>query len=324
MSVAAGKTTATFPVTTTAAGPGGTVTIGGTLLGDTKTATLQIVMLRALSIDPDFALAGTQFKGTVTLAAVPVALTIPLLSDNPQVVGTLPPVTIPAGGAWPRSRSRRRRPRAVPRSPLAGESRSDQLGTYALSRLAVTPGKTLAGQTINGAVTLTGTVPPGGVSVALASTNTSVLNNLPLPLNVADVPATVQVPGGDNPTATFQLTANRGGVAHIVGTLDTQSAAAADLAVVGLKAFTLESNSVQLGATVKGTLTLSDQPGGELVSMSTVAGAVDMPAGVKIASGTASASFNIVARAVNDKLLISSELGREGFGQTLNIFKPPA
>ena len=66
VSVAAGKTTATFPVTTTAAGPGGAVTIGGTLLGDTKTATLQIVMLRALSIDPDFALAGTQFKGTVT------------------------------------------------------------------------------------------------------------------------------------------------------------------------------------------------------------------------------------------------------------------
>ena len=58
--------------------------------------------------------------------------------------------------------------------------------------------------------------------------------------------------------------------------------------------------------------------------MSTVAGAVDMPAGVKIASGTASTSFNIVARAVNDKLLINSELGREGFGQTLSIFKPPA
>ena len=70
--VPATKTSAQFPIETTIAGPGGTITISATLLSDTKSAPLMILTLHSLDIEPPSAEVGDKnVVGTVTLSAPP-------------------------------------------------------------------------------------------------------------------------------------------------------------------------------------------------------------------------------------------------------------
>jgi hypothetical protein len=100
--VAAGETSATFPVATLPVASPASVSITGSYGGVTRFASLTLTpvpgMLASLSIDPDTVLAGEGSVGTVTLSSAQGSDTVVALSStDPTVASVQASVTIPSG-----------------------------------------------------------------------------------------------------------------------------------------------------------------------------------------------------------------------------------
>lgn len=152
----------------------------------------------------------------------------------------------------------------------------------------------LPGASTTGTVTLNYAAPPGGVSVGLNSSNTSVL----------PVPAAVEI-GAGLTTATFTATSLSSVTAATpvsVSASYNNSSQSATVTVAPLTIATLSFNptSIAEGASTTGTVTLSANApaGGTLVTLSSNStGVLTVPANVKVPAGSTSATFTATASA---------------------------
>jgi len=101
VTVPAGSTSATFPVSTGAATAPTTVTITALYAGQVKGTVVNVVLatLSSLSLNPASVAAGSMSTGTVTLGvpAPPGGVLVTLSSSNTAVAAVLPSVTVAAG-----------------------------------------------------------------------------------------------------------------------------------------------------------------------------------------------------------------------------------
>jgi hypothetical protein len=205
--VAAGATSATFTVSTSAVTASTAVTISGTYGGVTRSASLTVTpaappppTLSSLTLNPTSVVGGVQSStGTVTLsAAAPTGgATVALSSSNTGVARTPSSVTIAAGAT---SASFTVTTSAVTASTTvtisgtySGVTRSASLTVtpvplppLTLASLSLNPSSVVGGlQSSTGTVTLNRAASAGGATVSLSSSN-----------GAAGVPPTVFVPAG--------------------------------------------------------------------------------------------------------------------------------
>jgi len=326
VTVPATHTSAPFSIATTAVGPGGDVTFSATLLGDTKSAVLSILTLKSLTISPPSGQVGATYTGTVTLSTpAPANTAITISSDSPAVASAPASVTIATG-----STSQTFDITTYSQSPgglvtftasLGATQRTATLSLYSLTDLTVPP-KAIAGQAVQGTVQLAGTVPAAGVTVHLQSDNPGFVS----------VPDAVTVPSGTNPSVSFPIDANRGGMATVTATLGTQSSAAS-IEVIGLKEFYFTDdagytvNEVYVGLSLNGHLELTAPvPGGMAATVileTAEVGYVDIPGSVVIDSPSTSETFRLTANKLAiESLGISAKLGGDVIEQYLRIYGP--
>jgi hypothetical protein len=204
VTVAAGKTTATFTISTSAVTSNASVTITGNY-GVAKTATLTVTSaaLSTVSVNPTSVLGRTSSTGTVTLtgAAPPGGAVVTLSSSNTSAAQVPASVTVTAGLATANF--------AITTSAVASNATvtiTARLGTVSrtasltvtaptVSSLTLNPTTVKGGTPSTGTVTLNGPAPSAGTVVTLSSNATT----------VATVPSSVTVTAG-NTSATFTVT----------------------------------------------------------------------------------------------------------------------
>jgi hypothetical protein len=180
VTVAAGATSATFNVTTTAVGASTPVTITGAFGGATRTATLTVTpppppaSLSAVSVSPTSVTGGTSAQGTVTLTSAAPAggLGVTLTSSN--AVATVPiSVTVAAGAT---SATAAIATTSVTASTVATIT-ATAAGVTRTAALTVTPPAATGAATLT--VTATGrsgervTSSPAGINVAVGSSGSA-------------------------------------------------------------------------------------------------------------------------------------------------------
>jgi hypothetical protein len=211
VAVAAGETSASFPVTTFPVTSPASVSVTGSFGGVTRFASLTLTpasgVLAALAIDPDTVVGGAAAVGTVTLTGAPGTDTVVALASTTPTVATVPAtVTVPAGqtsGTFP-----------IATHPVSEGSFSwisATLGSYergasinvnpgapstapSISAVGVVPDRLGGGGTATGTVTLSRPAADGAI-IELASSHP----------RLVDVPATAIVAAGASGTA-FPLT----------------------------------------------------------------------------------------------------------------------
>ena len=217
VTVASGATSADFTVSTGPVTGSIAVTIWGLYAGASNTAMLTVTPLATLSsfsLNPTSVVGGSPATGTVTLsgAAPPGGVAVALSSSNPAVAAVPASMIVPTGATIANFT-------ISTNSVTASTTVTILVGNfYAL--LTVTPGPVLStinlyptsvpwGTASTGTVTLSGSAPGGGVTVALSSSNTA----------LATAPASVTVPAGAA-TANFTVstTACASGAVTISGT----------------------------------------------------------------------------------------------------------
>ena len=314
VTVAAGTTSATFTVATSAVSASTAVTIAAAYAGASRSASLTVTpaappspTLTSLTLNPTSVVGGNSSTGTVTLsgAAPTGGAQVTLSSSNTTVARTPASVTVVAGatsatftvstsvvsasttvaitaadGGVSKTASLTVRP-APPPAPTP-------------TSLTLNPTSVVGGNSSTGTVTLSGAAPTGGAQVTLSSSNTI----------VARTPASVTVAAGAT-SATFTVSTS----VVLTSTTVTVSAAydgvtrSASLTVrpapvpaPTLSSLTLSPTSVIGGLQAsRGTATLSvpAPAGGVLVNLSSSSGVASVPSSVFIPAGASSASFTV-------------------------------
>jgi subtilase family serine protease len=195
-------------------------------------------------------------------------------------------------------------------------------GTGQVQSISVSPNSFIGGSTtsLSGTVTLTSAAQVGGLTVALSSSDGSVV-----------VPATVKVPSGST-TASFTVTSNP------VGTNTTVTVTAAALAksVTGtvtvlppaLSGLVAPSSIVGAASTtVTGTVSLASPApkAGLVVSLvSNTPSVASVPTSVTVAGGQTSATFPITTTAVSTKtaVVVAATFGSVTKKVTLSVIPP--
>jgi trimeric autotransporter adhesin len=289
----------------------------------------------AISVTPGTVTAGQNATGTVTLNAVAPAGGTPvaLFSNNLAAVTVPASVTVPAGSTSA-SFTLTSHPVAsadwAAISATAGQVTQTAVlnvtpGGLTLATLTLAPTVLAGGATGTGTVTLSGTAPQGGASVALSSGD---------PL-LATVPPSVTVLAGAT-SATFAVTgqigasaaglaisASYGGVTRSAWLVVTEPPPSGRQ----LNALTLSPEIVVGGQPVQGTVTLASAQG----AATTVAlrsynpTVATVPASVTVPSGVASASFTVTTRATSssDFAVIEAEAGGITRSTTVTTTAPP-
>ncbi len=204
VTVAAGATSATFTIGTSAVSASTAVTISGTYSGVTKSASLTVTpaappapTLSSLTLNPTSVVGGVQSStGTVTLSgAAPAGGAIVVLSSSNTAAARVPASVTVAAGATAATFT-------VTTSAVFSSTTVTVSGTYSgvtksasltvtpvlptLASLVLNPTRVTGGlQSSTGTVTLNGAAPAGGATVALSSSN-----------GAASVPSSVLVPAG--------------------------------------------------------------------------------------------------------------------------------
>jgi hypothetical protein len=204
VTIPAGATTATFTVSTTLVSKVAFVLVNGTYKGISRPASLvvQPLVLTSLTVAPTNLTGGTPSTGTIALngAAPTGGVVVTLTSNNPQAAKVPASVTIPAGAltaTFTITTSQVQSSTFVTiTASYNGITRIAALVVQklTLSTLTISPVSVLGSTTATGTVSLNGPAPPGGVAVALLSSNSQ----------VATVPSSVLVGAGAT-TATFTV-----------------------------------------------------------------------------------------------------------------------
>lgn len=224
--IAAGQTSANFPVTTTA-GPDDTVTITAAIDSSVRTANLQIVekeSIHSLALDyqcfPDDNLDDFG-ASTVSLdVRAPDNVSVALQSSAPAFLAVPPTVIVPDGqftGAFTVDTFQMTSTPITVTATYDGEQATDTATIRdsatspnpVPSTLGLQPASVVVGDTSSGTVNLDCEAPPGGIVVTLGSDHAN-----------AHVPASVLVPAGEL-GASFPITTDLSGTpgqAHISAT----------------------------------------------------------------------------------------------------------
>ncbi len=341
VTVLAGATSATFPVTTSAVTATTTATISATL-GTTQSVTLAVTpapvpSLYFVSLTTQNVVGGASATGVVQLSAA--ALTdgavVTLTSDSSAV--TVPAsVTVPADAVailFPVATSAVTAATAVTITASYG-------GTTQFIRLNVNPpqaGPVLAGLTVTpttvaglttatATVTLSAPAPAGGAAVFFTHTSLAVSQEL-LGINVI-------VPAGAT-SATFTVGTYKVSVPMVAGlratyggVTQTAMLTVNPTAAPTLSALTINPANVTGGTSSTGTVTLSAPApaGGLVVTLSDNSAAVTVPASVTVAAGATSANFTIATTSVTASTLatISATAGGVTQSATLTVNPAPA
>ena len=300
VTVSGGSSTATFTVTTKTVTSSTAATITANYSGLNRTAILTMtpaISLSSVSQNPATVTGGTSSTGTATLnAPAPTGgILVALSSNNPSA--TVPAsVTVAAGSSVTTF--------TVTTIPVASLVTATITANYnsvnktatltitppvGLSSLSLNPTAVAGGNLSTGIVTLSGTAPTGGVSVALSSNSSS-----------ATVPASVSVPGG-KVTVKFTVTTTvvaSSTIATITVSYNgvNKTAALTIAPAVSLSSLSLNPATVPGGSPSTGTVLLSGPapPGGVRVTLkSDQINIANVPSSITIASGSASGSFRV-------------------------------
>jgi hypothetical protein len=226
VTVAAGGTTATFAVATSAVTTSTTVTISGTSGGVTQSAQLAVTpaaALTSLSLQPTSVLGGGTSTGTMTLsAAAPAGGTVVTVSSSNTAVVVLPAsVTVPAGattvGFVVTTNAVTSASVVTISATLGGVTQSAALTVAlapALVSISLSPASVRGGTPSTATITLSAAAPPVGLTVKLSS-NYSSIAAVPSSITVAPgaTSAHVTVPTSRPQSATdVAISANLGTV----------------------------------------------------------------------------------------------------------------
>ncbi len=298
--VAAGQTSATFTVTTTAVTSSTSVYITAAYGGLSNYAYMTVQpLLRSISVSPYSVIGGNPATGTVTLNDLaPSGGTVITLSSSSAAASVPASVTVAAGAT---TQTFAVTTTTVTQNTSVNLSASNagttvSAGLYLqplLANLWLNPSSVYGGGTSVGTVTLNAAAPSGGITITLASSNTA----------VATVPASIPVAAGAT-SATFNIAtsavsvSSSSSISAAYGGVTLQQT----LSVVPLLAsVSLSPNRVIGGGSATGTVNLSGPApsGGITVTLASDNTAVaTVPANVAVAAGTTSAQFPVTAQAV--------------------------
>ena len=282
VTVPAGKSTATFSVTTSYVASQTVATLTGASNGITASAQLTInpTSLYSVTLNPTTVAGGFSSTGTVTLNGIapPNGAVITLASDN-SVASAPTSVTVAEGKSTATftvaTNMVSSNTFAMISASWQGTTKSAQLNIdpVALASITLNPTTVVGGYSSTGTATLTGPAPTG-VVVVLASSNTS----------LATVPGYVTIPAGQT-SATFQITTSSvSSQAHstISGSYQGVSKTALLTVVTGpsVDSLVISPSSVMSGDTATGTVTLSSYPPFETVTLSSDNPAAVVPSSV--------------------------------------------
>jgi trimeric autotransporter adhesin len=311
VTVAAGATTAAFPVTTSPVSSSRSVVLTAALGAVARTATLTVNApgLSSVALTPTTVVGGGASTGTVSLAgAAPTGGALIALGSSSSSASVPGSVTVPAGSntaTFPVKTSQVTSTRsATITAAYGGTTRTASLTVQriSVSGLTLYPASLPGGAFSRGTVTLSAAAAGSGFVVTLASSNAG----------AAVVPATVTVPAGST-TVTFPISTGvvaitsspsisaAGGGASRTATL-TVSAGPAPLAL------TLAPTSVVGPGTSLGTVTLNGPAGtsGTVVTLSSSNTSVaTVPSSVTVPAGGMTASFPVTARQVSSSTTAS-------------------
>jgi WD40 repeat protein len=220
VNVAAGATTATFPITTHTVPAITSVTFTATFSGSSQTTVLTVTppTVNTLTLNPSSVKGSLTSTGTVTISdpAPTGGISVPLSSSDTTVATVPSSVTVAAGSTTATF--------PVTTYPVATDtpvvlSAASATGTLtvlapALSNFALNPTNVRAYSSSSGIVTLDAVAPIGGMPVFLTSSNPSQAG-VPLTATVPAGATTVTFPitiGGVTTTTTLQISATLGTV----------------------------------------------------------------------------------------------------------------
>ncbi len=281
------------------------------------------IRLAGLSFSPSYVNGGDNAILTISLNGVARSMGFPVSLRSNNTAAQVPLlVTVPAGQASLQV--------TIPTSPVTtvqtvtitaqGKTAAleiDPANALAVSALSVTPASVLGGRNVSATVTLTGTAPPGGVTIGISSDNPD-----------AQPPATVSIPFGASSATvsipTSVVTANQ--TCNITATLGRTSKTA-QFTVIPAVQLALASSSVVGGNNVGGTVTIADSApiGGANVNLQSSDSIAKAPSFVDIPSGQNSTSFTITTAAVTAARMvtITATYGSLKQSATLTV-NPPA
>ncbi len=297
--VAAGQTSATFTVTTTAVTSSTSVYITAAYGGLSNYAYMTVQpLLRSISVSPYSVIGGSSATGTVNLnGPAPSGGTTVTLSSSPAA--SVPASVTVAAGATTQTFAVTTT--TVTQNTYVNISASNagttvSAGLYLqplLANLWLSPSSVYGGGTSVGTVTLNAAAPAGGITITLASSNTA----------VATVPASIPVAAGAT-SATFNITtsavsvSSSSSISAAYGGVTLQQT----LSVVPLLAsVSLSPNRVIGGGSATGTVNLNGPApaGGITVMLSSDNTAVaTVPVSVAVAAGATSVPFPVTVQTV--------------------------
>jgi len=334
VTVAAGKTSATFTLGTTNDSSNLTFPVfaqSGTATVSTNFTVTPGAAISSLTLNPTSVSGGNNSTGTVTLSAKAPSggAVVPLGNGNTLVANIPSSVTVPAratSATFTVSTESVSTSTSVAISgTYGGAIESANLtvtpgGAVTLSSLTLNPTSVTGGSDSTGTVTLSGTAPSGGTVVTLTSGNTS----------VATVPSSVTVAAG-NTSATFSVSTtsvSQNTNVSISGTYGGANQSATltvtPAAAVTLSSLTLNPTSVSGGNSSTGTVTLSGNApsGGAVVTLTSGNTSVaTVPSSVTVAAGNTSATFTVNTTSVssNTNVTISGTYGGASQSATLTV-----
>jgi|GEM_PF-2233195 len=301
LSIPAGATSATFPITTRPVNTQSQTSINAGALGAAASATLTITPpnLTGISLTPTAVNGGAQATGTVTLGTVSPTLGTTISLSSNQSFATVPAtVTVAAGTNTAtftvNTLSVAAASQAVVTATLGSGSFTATLTVNppVISALSVNPATVLGGSASVGTVTISNPAPSNGTIVVLSSNSSAVT-----------VPVSVVVSGGAT-TANFNITTQAvasATQATILGTTGTTSIGT-NLTVnpPGLQNLTLNPNAVNGGASTTGTITLTGPAptGGFSIALTSDNAVATVPANVLVPAGATSATFTVTTTGV--------------------------
>ena len=300
VTVAAGQTTATFSITTTAVSTATPATITASYSGSNGSATLTVnpAAISTVSLSPTTVTGGTGSTGTVTLTGVAPngGFVVTLGSNNTPVAAVPASVTVAAGqttATFSVTTTAVTTVTSVTITASSGTSSANATLTVSpvaipvtISSVSLNPTSVTGGTSSLGTVTLTAAAPTGGAVVTLGSNSTA-----------ATVPASVTVTAGQT-TATFSVTTTAVATvttATITGSYNSSNGNAS-LAINPpvISSVSLSPTTVTGGAGSTGTVKLSAVApvGGAVVTLGSNSTAATVSASVTVAAGQTTATFS--------------------------------
>ena len=306
VTIAAGQTTATFSITTTAVSTATPATITASYSGSNGSATLTVnpAAISTVSLSPTTVTGGTGSTGTVTLTGVAPngGLVVTLGGNNTAVAAVPASVTVPAGQAtatFSITTTAVTTVTSVTITATSGTSSGNAILTVspvaipvAISSVSLNPTSVTGGTSSLGTVTLTAAAPTGGAVVTLGSNSTA-----------ATVAASVTVPAGQT-TATFSVTTAAVATvttATITGSYNSSNGnASLTVNPPVISSVSLSPTSVTGGAGSTGTVKLSAvaPTGGAVVTLGSNSTSATVPASITVAAGQTTATFSLTTTAV--------------------------